>query len=1559
MLKNGTLLLLLLAGFCSLHAQTPRNIQLSAPLGTGQYLVPCPLNDAGSVTFGALIGQSNDVDLDTIYLCLGDTLPMFHQGGSLAGDPDPTTEPGYGYAFYDCVPTVDGPNITTILNTDNCLNTTSPLILDGMSFPQTDGIWIATGMDANGDLPLANNGSLQESFNGGVPAPIQFWFAPITLDDFENQGYEGLPEGNCVSVSVDEAFSVVYLEAISITEELPDFGPLLQGGFVLDGGLPEFDNTNYASIDINALNPDNNDGLVTSTDNSHGDTIVYVVSRPGFYEVVVEDEKSCGLVDTIEMPVIFEAEVANGQPGDTVCVAITTENFVDVTNAQFTLNWDPAILDFVELQNFNGSLPGLNADAFNITPPFVENGQLIMGWFDPVGTTNALIDGSTLFEVCFDLIGNLDDSSPISFVDTPTPVQAGNPTVTSETYPVLTMDGEVFITNSALLVQTTTDSVTCAGLSDGAFTLTVSGGVAPYTFTWNTSPASGPENGPQSIAQSGGSATVSGFPAGDYRIIVTDTDMPANIDTVIVEIFEDDDFSVNVAEFQSPTCFGDTDGSLIANVAVGGVIEPDAELLFDFQWDVPGETSQILDGVGAPNLTHSVTVTNSNGCTEEDSGSLSQPAELTILNNNTNIQDATCTGAMDGTIQVGATGGTPDMSGNYTYAWSDGLGSITAGTSQVSNLNPGEYSVTVTDMNGCMLADTFTVAAAKTLGINLVALADITCNGDDDGSIQVQGTSVGAPPFAAFTYDWQSLPGGPTFGGDQITGLGAGMYAITVTDQDPAGCMVLDTFEVVEPEPLLIQELALQNESCANGGDDGSITIGVSGGTFPYDYDWSDGQMDSIATNLSEGMYTIEVTDAQGCTADTTFNIIAPTPPFVDMLDNDTLSCFDAQDGTLTAVASPGGAPIDTYEWNNADTGPTISNLSPGQYIVTITATDGCFVVDTADVIAPEPLMLDSIVGTSPNCPGDNNGNLAVFVSGGTPPYSYTWDVPGGPQTTPNNLFPGLMAGDYSVTVVDANDCTPLVVLGSVVDPPTIDITFSDTVATSCFEGVCDGQATATAIYSDGVQGAYNFTWEESMEMDMDVTTSTATALCKDWQTVVVSDVNGCFGVDSVFIGSPDAITIGVEVDDVTCNGAGDGTITLSPSGGTGAFTFAWLEVPDLTAIITGLEAGNYNAVVTDANGCEETQFVPVGEPEELMLFLDLTNTNDVTCFGDEDGQIGVQYNSNDLINPVGPAPYTWSSNVPPGSAEPSSPVALDLPAGTYSVTITDVEGCQDSLSYTVSEPDEIVIIVPDPEDPPCFNSTTQVFVDTIFGGVGMSLDDYQYSVDGNGILLPPNVPADIFGDGDHIVEAFDANGCSGFTVVNIDQPEEIQVIFPTEVVVELGDTLVQLQPIITPAGVVIDSFLWSPSEYLSADDVRNPFVRPLESLEYTLDVVDEDGCEGTGSVFVELDANRNLYIPNVFSPNGDGTNDEFRVFPCTGVTAINSVSIYDRWGNQVFQADDLDVSSGLFCLGGLVLWDGEFRGRDMNKGVYVYIIEAEFLDSVTLTYRGDVTILR
>lgn len=1538
-------------------AKSPSDPQQGSP-----WRVPCAQNDAGTITFGTHSGQSNDVDPDTIYLCRGDTMAVLHNGDFVFnGDPNPATDPGIGYAFYDCVPTVDGPDIATVV-TDPCLNTIDPIYFDGNPpVPQPDpGIWIASAINTDGDVDLINNGFHQQAYTPGENnrGPVQLWFAPITLDRRSPMpGFEDAAgvQGPCVSVSIDQAFSVVYLEAIEIAAEFPNSGPGLEQSFVLEGGLPEFETGSSYDIDILPINPAGTPGTVLTANPGHGDTVRYTVDTPGLYEVLVQDGKSCGLVDTIAAPVVFEVGSITGAAGDTVCVPVEVNNFSNISFAQFSIGWDENVMDFAGFENITTALPGFNSGVFSTAPDIVDTGRVTLIWFEPFGIPSDLPDGTVLFDICFALNGAPGDTSLVSIVDSPTSIELGNPPLPR--FPSQVLSGEVEIAGSVLSATVTADSVTCPGDSDGAFDLSVSGGTAPYTFTWNTVPASGPD-GNGTIPAAGDTATQGGLAAGLYQITITDSDAPANTDTVQVNVFQGPALGLSLAMVEEPSCFGEEDGSITAQFSLNGVAVPNPDLEeYDFVWNT-GDTTLTIDSLGS--MAYSITVTDQSGCTATASTTLGQPGELQLLAQNTTIQDATCSGAMDGFILVGATGGSTLAGNTYSYQWEGAAAPDTVINTQLDDLNPGTYGLTVTDANGCTADAAYNVGAAKVLDITLVDLQDVSCNGDGDGEITVSGTASGQTPFDDFTFDWTAVASGATLSGENITNLEPGQYAITLTDQDPAGCMAMDTFEISEPDPLQIQLIDLQNESCENGGNDGSVTIGVSGGTFPYSYQWSDMQMDSIAAGLSEGDYDVEVVDANGCTADDSFTITAPTPPQVTALPADTLDCPGDTDGSLTVTAVPGGAPIDTYEWSNSQTGTTIDNLSPGSYELTITAEDGCFTVDTGFVVSPSPVVIDSILANSPSCVGGEDGSLVVNASGGTPPYTYIWENTPDNDTTANVLFPGLSAGTYQLTVVDANGCASATGSQQVSDPPGIEVTFSNVQDASCFAStVCDGQATAAAAYEDGSTGSFDFLWA-SGAVDVNTTTSTVTDFCQGDQSVTVTDENGCSQEAVVAISSPGPININPAGSDVTCAGAGDGSASVNPSGGVGGFTVLWPSLGAATDTVAGLTAGDYQVEVTDANGCTSDTVIPINEPDPLVLSVDQGNTQDVSCFGLEDGQIAVSYNFNDNINEVGNNPFSFSPNVPPANAATDLGFADGLPAGTYSVTITDEQGCQDSVAITLEEPTEIVAEIPDPADPPCFDATTPLFIDTIFGGAGTTLSDYRYMVDANGVLLTPDVPADLFGDGIHIIEVFDPNGCSTFDTVSIDQPEEIVVSFAEPILeIELGDSTTRLEPIITPIGTQVDSFIWTPTQYLSDPTVEQPIVFPLESLEYTLEIVDENGCDASGSVFVELDANRNVYIPSAFSPNGDGVNDEFRVYPCVGVTEISSVRIFDRWGNQVFEAPEADVSSGLFCDGGLPLWDGRFRGEDMNMGVYVYVVEVTFLDGVTLFYRGDLNLVR
>lgn len=1525
---------LLVFAVSQLQAQRPTSVLVNGSLGkpsTARQKAPC--GDAGTIRFsGTVRGQSNDVTPDTIYLCFGDETDIIHNRDAVfSGDPVPATPAGVGYGFYNCQPTIDGPDAATIA-TDSCQVRTPP---------PSGPFYIAAGTNLQGDITLTNDGFLQENFNNDLPG--LWWFAPITYDRLNNglANYEstgGGPVGPCVSARVDQAFAVVYLNAIEATDVNVNVGSSgCSGSFRIRGGLPEFDiNTPYM-VDISLDSDPTIKGRIDNV--PRNDSLVqFFVPQAGTYTVTIEDGKSCGTSFQVNMAgctaVTFTLPAVSALPGDNICVNVTVQNFDSIGSMQFSMKWDPEVVRFASVGGFNGALIGLGTSNFNVNS---GAGNLALSWFNtnPEGVT--LADSSAIFEVCFNIIGVLGEDSPLQFTNAPTTQEIGKVSPGGiEQLGFIGRNGVISLTTDVIIPLAEIDSVSCPNSTDGAFTVSFFGGRPPYSMQYRALNPPSTFSAPIAIPSSGTTVTINNLAAGDFEIVVTDSDTPVNTTTDTIRIEQGPQLGVSLVPTQ-PTCFGDSTGSVRAVVILDGVEQANPENNFTFNWNRPvnGNVSSLNS---IPFGNYAVTVTDANGCFESASLTLSQPPRITVA---PTTQNATCTGAQNGSINLTVTGGIPA----YTFRWSD---DTTANVTNRPNLNPGAYRVTITDQNSCSREfGPFNVGAIKTLSIRTDAIDSVSCNGANDGLIQVTGLTAGPGEALPYTFTWQgpgTLSPTNTPNTSALNNIGAGTYILTMADSDPQNCQVVDTFTITEPDSLLITLANQQNETCGTG-NDGAATIAVTGGTLPYTYAWTDGQNDSTATNLSAGQYIVTVTDVNNCLDSLEVNITVPTPPTIAPIAPDTVSCTNSTDGTLSASATPvPNTTITSYRWSNGQTSQSINGLSPGIYTLTVTASDGCINVDSAIVVSPPPVVIDSIVATMPTCAGFDNGRLTVFASGGTAPYRYDWD--NGSLTA--NVRGQLRAGSYVVTVVDANNCAPAIGTGVVVDPPTINITFSDIEGVSCFENTCDGSATAVAIYSDGASGTFTFAWQ-SNETETDVSSSTAIQLCAGDQVVVATDANNCFSIDTVNVPSPPAITVQLNVEPVSCNGLSDGSIMLNPSGGVPPFTFLWVENGDTDNTVDNLIAGIYNAIITDSNGCTKTQIVELDEPAALQLSLDLNSTtSSVSCSGDNDGRITVTYNNTDSINPIGPTPYTWSNNV----ADAASPTALNLAPGTYSVTLTDVKGCTDTLSYTILEPQPIIAVIPPPASPLCFGESTVLTIDTVYGGTGMTLFDYTYQLNGNGLRFTPDQPATVFA-GIQVITIEDPAGCTLSDTLEITQPDEIQVVFdPAEVEVELGDSIT-LEPIIN-SSLPLASYAWTPADSLSNATIENPTASPTRNTTYTLTIVDENGCTASASLLVDVDFNRNVYIPNVFSPNGDGPNDEFRIFTCNGVTMIETVAVFDRWGNQVYSANSLSPECS-----GIKLWDGRFDGKMATPGVYVYVIEISFLDDVTLTYRGDITLLR
>lgn len=1552
MVKNFSALLVLFMITLNVQAQRAGNMTVHPGANLRSTAVACGY-EAGTVTLTDALG--NPILDSILFLPFGDSIQVSVSNFDFGGDPDTNTDAGVMYLFYGCHPSVDSTTLQDI-SADPC-RLTDPFLylMNGDSIARTDSFWINTVGDRFGNLTILNDGFIQNGFGQG--APYQLWLAPATVDDFDNRAYEN--GGTCIDVSSEEAFSVVYLNEIRLVDSDNNTdGGGCTGFFTLDGGLPEFDSTSSYDVTVTLASDTSVMGTIFSQGRIRaGDSIPYFVPQPGIYNFDVMDDAGSTFSFSMDMNgcqlVTFNFPLENRLPGESFCMPLTVTNFNEIGILEFDINWDPSVIELTNVTDLNTDLQLSLPLDFNTAN--TGDGTLDFSWFTNTGSNVTVADNDTLFTLCFTVLGQLGDRSPVSFVPS---VEANN-TVGRDggggdliQVGYILNDGQVNVSDGAFFLDVVKNDISCNPINDGpsddgSITITLAQGTAPYDITYQNITTG---DAPTTVTrQDREPLALTALAAGDYQITISDQSVPILDTTFTVTITQPMGFSVGTDVQSDISCFQGSDGVLTARVLdENNIIIPNPESMFTFEWST-GDTNISIDSLRAGQ--YQVTVTDMNGCMASSGNTLSGKPAISL---SVDVLDqATCAGIPDGGATISARGGDTGGSGQYTFAWETGQVDSSVTQSILSGLEPRFYGVTMTDALGCVQADSIEVTALKTIFIDATT-QDITCFGDDNGSIIASGradNSEALPYNFVINGPGAGTPANNTPQSVTYNDLSAGMYTIEMTDDD--GCIATETYNIAEPEELMVTTDSIRGESCPVGMD-GFASVAVTGGTGPYTYLWDDPSLstDSFAINLVEDTLLVIVTDANSCIDSTEVIILPQNGPQILSFANDTVACSGDTNGSLMVEAVPGNGNITNYEWSTGNSGIAVTqiiNLSPGVYTVTISADDGCQTISSAAVVSPTPLVIDSIIANSPGCPGFNNGTLAVFASGGTMPYSYTWDDVNPPVTDTFNLRANLGAGTYFVTVVDANNCPSVTGTETVVDPPSIEVNFQDIVGVACAEGSANGEARAIANLSDNSPQTFQFNWSSGVT-DTSSSESFTNTLRAGINTLIVFDEGGCSSIDSVTIPSPDSILLSLAAVDPSCNGLTDGSVSVSATGGTPGYSFLWIQGGETTDNITGLGTGTYTVELTDANGCTKEDSISLTEPDALQLSINTSLTNDPLCADTQDGAIAVSVNTTDNINPLGPTPFNWSDAV----ATAADSIANGLSAGTYTVTVTDTRGCTDTITYTLNQPTPIQFSFQQPADPPCFGDATFFSIDNISGGAGTMLLDYTYQIDHNGISFTPDQEATIFA-GTRIITVEDFNGCSASDTIEINQPDELTVNFePAVVEVELGDTLTRLNPIIN--STQIDSFIWSPTDGLSASNVLNPIVIPTDNQPYILRVVDANGCFAEGNVLVELNRTRNVYLPNVFSPNGDGRNDEFRLFACKGVRSVNYARIFDRWGDLLYSENNIGVPD---CTGGSILWDGTINNADLPSGVYVYVIEIEFIDNVTLVYRGDVAIIR
>ncbi|GLR19174.1 T9SS type B sorting domain-containing protein [Portibacter lacus] len=1485
----------------------------------------CP-EDAGDLNLINFDGQSNStVFPGPIYLCYQDQFTIENQNSVAAcADPDPLTIPGIGYAFYKSQPNpgITGPSISNVIADNGLEDNPPPLVANGF-YSYRDQV--------DGEALFFNEGQVQDFFNGGDPE--EMWFAPITFDDFagntvvENSSSE-------VNVRPDQAFQVIYLNAVEISNKQTDVGGNpLAGSFQVSGGVAEWDGTNYSDLGIYKVGDIGVRGTILGSGFTHNDVINFTVPEEGDYVIYVEDEKSCGAAMEISFTendgaVTFNIGSFTDVQGGSQCVSFCVEDFVDINAMQFTISFDPRFLTFNSFSNLN--LLFLSEGSFETSS--AANGVIRLVWIDQQGLGQNVTDGNCIFDICFDVnddapLGGCSDISITGNV-IPISVEQQDPDDVNITYPLTVTQnpGEACIDPGADLTALVNTCNAAASSFSGSLTFQVFGGTGPYSYQLigAFSPTSGSNVMEGSMISIGNLAPGSG-----YQLSITDA-TGTNI-IIPVTIGNGNPLSVDLTG-TDPSCFNFSNGEIQANVN-GGTTFSDGS--YSYEWSNLIFNNDNIDRLTQGN--YSVTVTDANGCSVVGNEFIgTDPINVEI-----NVDAMpTCLESTNGIITATITGGTPNSSGDYNIKWQGDVMATSFDVGDVVTNNQvqgGLIGIQVTDSKSCVWEEFFTIEPEKELEARFEFDRNILCAGDTDASFRVYGEFSDGE---AFNLDANNSPTDPA--GIKVNGpdhvffqtLGAGTYSLTLTDEIN-GCRVDTTFTLIDPEPLITNASAAYPCTSTDGG---TIGIDPEGGVMPYTFLWNDGVTDEDRTGLDAGSYEVTVTDANGCTDIRDFTLVQNASFTIEGIIIDNIGCEGNTTGGLE-VRIVDGDGSETYLWEGPG-GPyntaKIEDLGPGVYNLTITDAMGCVQTDSREILEGADFTYN-VIPTEPTCTNSPDGNLAISVND-PGDYTYVWDHP---NDNGSEVLSNIPAGDYFVTVTQVDGCSKVDTL-TLTAPNGINIVLDNSNPTLCSYST-DGSATVTA--SGGVvdNGRYGFIWSSGEEDPLsNNNTSTATNLAAGEQFVVVVD-ELCFDTLFFTISAPDSLMLDPDSfvqENITCFGDDDGSATLASMGGSGGYLYFWPDQGVDAASVTDLTPGFHRYVLADGNGCITLDSIEILEPDSLVASI-ADETIDLGCSSDEDGVVFIDVVGGDEISGYN---YAWEGAISTSSS------ASGLGPGEYKVTVTDANGCIDSTSYIIMSPEPITADIPTPAEPICFGDRTCISINEVFGGSGAG---FRFSIN-NGPLMDIDSCANVFA-GVYDIAIFDNTGCSFDTTLTIEQPEELILNLGPDIQVDLGDSSTVINVIVEGPNP-INALNWEPNTDFGClnDDCSRIAIFPNKTTLYTVNVEDDQGCTAEDELLVEVIKIVRVFFPNAFSPNGDGFNDYFNAFTGRGIQSIDEFRVFDRWGNEMYQIRNLSPNSG-----GTDGWDGRANGVDVGPGVYSYYAKVTLIDEEKVLLRGDVTLLR
>lgn len=708
-----------------------------------------------------------------------------------------------------------------------------------------------------------------------------------------------------------------------------------------------------------------------------------------------------------------------------------------------------------------------------------------------------------------------------------------------------------------------------------------------------------------------------------------------------------------------------------------------------------------------------VTITDAQGCFTADTARVRTIVSIDSLRSFvTNV--STCDGT-DGTITLIPLSGEPP----YDYSWQSTNGVTgdslsVSDTLLVSSLPQGNYRVSVTDSSneGCRLIIRSVLVNGPGAAVQNVNVADVSCAGSGDGEICLT-VSSGSPVF-----EWSN--GGASACIDNLEG---GFYNVTVTD---GNCQtIIDSIEVASASPLQLSFTSTP-PSCAAAAD-GSITATGFGGTPPYAFLWSNNINFPDPFGLEAGAYTLTLTDSKGCVLVESFDLQAPDPLQIQLLDQNDMPCVGQEAGRILVGAS-GGTPPYRYQWQDGSDAPLRVNLDEGSYSVTVTDFQGCAATAVYNIAEPEPLLLSLADTDNPTCVGEKNGSITVVGNGGTPPFAYSWS-----ETGVDSILANLAVGTYFAYLTDANECpgdTLEILLAATSEPDfTADI----------IHPFCEGLETGRISLNPQGVPPYSFSWSNG------AATNEIDQLPVGEYSVQVEDGQGCLYDTTFLVEGPQVFGSAINVVQPACDNTMDGLINVTATQIAGTpmiqppINYRWND-GSLGANRVGIDNGDYVVSISDGRGCElVSDTIPIVSPAPLEIGLEGFGL--IACRGDSTGFVEV-----DTRGGTPPYGYSWI-----GTGIETEDL-FNIPAGAYRLVVDDGNACSYDTTFILEEPPPLTVSIDLEAEDICEGGEVDKLIAVANGGVPGY--HYNWSSGNDQPEIPNPAPAD------YGLTVTDSNGC-------------------------------------------------------------------------------------------------------------------------------------------------------------------------------------------------------